>query len=90
MVLIDGCDAIVTRKSERQDVMGSDPFFYGGHDNTFMIKGCLFDLDGTLLYTLDSMASAANQMLRELELPELPLFVVPVPEFPALLAIPSR
>ena len=37
-----------------------------------MIKACIFDLDGTLLYTLDSMAEAANHMLRDLDMEELP------------------
>ena len=36
------------------------------------IQGCIFDLDGTLLYTLDSMAVPANRMLRELSLKEQP------------------
>ena len=26
-----------------------------------MIKACIFDLDGTLAYTLDSMAAVGNQ-----------------------------
>ena len=33
----------------------------------------VFDLDGTLLYTLDSMAKPANRFLRELGLPTLPV-----------------
>ena len=38
-----------------------------------MLKACIFDLDGTLAYTLDSMASAANEILKSLGLPELPV-----------------
>ena len=38
-----------------------------------MIEACIFDLDGTLLYTLDSMANPANRMLQKLNLPELPV-----------------
>ena len=38
-----------------------------------MKKACIFDLDGTLLYTLDSMAKAGNQVLKQLGLPALPL-----------------
>ena len=38
-----------------------------------MIKACIFDLDGTLLYTLDSMAKAADRMLEELGLHSLPV-----------------
>ena len=30
-----------------------------------MIKACIFDLDGTLANTLDSMAYVANEILRE-------------------------
>ena len=37
------------------------------------IKACIFDLDGTLLYTLDSIAYAGNRMLEELGLPPQPL-----------------
>lgn len=33
------------------------------------IKACLFDLDGTLLYTLEAIASAGNRMLKELGYP---------------------
>ena len=33
------------------------------------IKACLFDLDGTLLYTLDAIAQAGNRMLQELGYP---------------------
>ena len=29
-----------------------------------MIKACIFDLDGTLAYTLDSMAAVGNQVVR--------------------------
>ena len=29
-----------------------------------MIKACIFDLDGTLANTLDSMAYVANEILR--------------------------
>lgn len=31
-----------------------------------MIKACIFDLDGTVLYTLESIALAGNRMLKEL------------------------
>lgn len=31
-----------------------------------MIKACMFDLDGTILYTLESITKAGNRMLREL------------------------
>ena len=37
------------------------------------IHGCIFDLDGTLLYTLQSMAVPANRMLQELSLKEQPV-----------------
>ena len=37
-----------------------------------MIKACIFDLDGTLANTLDSMAYVANEILRELGLKEQP------------------
>ena len=37
-----------------------------------MRKACIFDLDGTLAFTLDSMATVANQVLTELGLRELP------------------
>ena len=37
-----------------------------------MKKACIFDLDGTLLFTLDSMMRPANRMLRELGLTEQP------------------
>lgn len=37
-----------------------------------MIKLCIFDLDGTLAMTIESMAVAANRVLRELGLPEQP------------------
>lgn len=38
-----------------------------------MIKACVFDLDGTLSYTLDSMAYVANEVLSSLELKTLPV-----------------
>ena len=38
-----------------------------------MIKACVFDLDGTLSYTLDSMAYVANEVLRSLGLGTLPV-----------------
>lgn len=38
-----------------------------------MKKACIFDLDGTLLFTLDSMAKPANRMLAELGLPPQPV-----------------
>ena len=37
-----------------------------------MIKACIFDLDGTLADTVYSMSYVANQVLRELNLRELP------------------
>lgn len=37
------------------------------------VKACIFDLDGTILYTLESVARAGNRMLRSLGLPEQPL-----------------
>ena len=42
-----------------------------------MIKACIFDLDGTLANTLDSMAYVANEILRGMGLKEQPtqLFV---------------
>ena len=38
-----------------------------------MIKLCIFDLDGTLAQTLESMAVSANKALSELGLPEQPV-----------------
>lgn len=38
-----------------------------------MIKACIFDLDGTLANTLDSMAYAANLVLKTFSLRELPV-----------------
>lgn len=38
-----------------------------------MRKACIFDLDGTLAYTLDSMARPANEVLRGLGLRTLPV-----------------
>ena len=38
-----------------------------------MLKACIFDLDGTLAYTLDSMASVANALLVELGFSALPV-----------------
>ena len=37
-----------------------------------MIKACIFDLDGTLANTLDSMAYVANEILRDMGLKEQP------------------
>lgn len=37
-----------------------------------MIKACIFDLDGTLANTLDSMAYVANEILRGMGLKEQP------------------
>lgn len=37
------------------------------------VRACIFDLDGTILYTLDSIALAGNRMLRELGFPEQPV-----------------
>ena len=37
-----------------------------------MIKACIFDLDGTLANTLDSMAYVANEILRNMGLEEQP------------------
>ena len=36
-----------------------------------MIKACIFDLDGTLAYTLDSMAAVGNMEEYEIEGTEL-------------------
>lgn len=33
-----------------------------------MIRACIFDLDGTLADTLESMASVANELMTELGL----------------------
>lgn len=38
-----------------------------------MIKACVFDLDGTLSYTLDSMAYVANEVLSRFGLKTLPV-----------------
>ncbi len=38
-----------------------------------IIKGIIFDLDGTLLYTLDDIADAENSARAELNLPPLPV-----------------
>ena len=38
-----------------------------------MIKACIFDLDGTILDTLESVAKAGNQMLTELGFPAQPV-----------------
>lgn len=38
-----------------------------------MIKACVFDLDGTLADTLDSMAYIANAIMRKFQLKELPV-----------------
>lgn len=37
---------------------------------------CIFDLDGTLVYTLDDIAEALNMALKSCELPELPAYRV--------------
>lgn len=37
-----------------------------------MIKACIFDLDGTLANTLESMAAVANELMAELGLQEMP------------------
>ena len=37
-----------------------------------MIRACVFDLDGTLANTLESMSSVANRILAELGLETLP------------------
>lgn len=37
------------------------------------IKACIFDLDGTLMMTLDSIAKAVNRTLAELGFPEMPV-----------------
>lgn len=31
-----------------------------------MIKACIFDLDGTLAYTLDSMAVVGNEVVKKI------------------------
>ena len=38
-----------------------------------MIRACIFDLDGTLLYTLEAIAKAANTALSELGYPPQPV-----------------
>lgn len=38
-----------------------------------MIKACIFDLDGTLAYTLDSMATVGNRVLEYFGLPGMPV-----------------
>ena len=38
-----------------------------------MIKACIFDLDGTVLYTLESIARAGNKMLEQLGFPVQPV-----------------
>lgn len=38
-----------------------------------MIKACIFDLDGTVLYTLESIALAGNRMLESLGYPAQPV-----------------
>ena len=38
-----------------------------------MIKACIFDLDGTLAYTLDSMAAVGNQVVRKFGLNPMPV-----------------
>ena len=38
-----------------------------------MLKACIFDLDGTLAYTLESMASVANALLEDFGLSALPV-----------------
>lgn len=40
-----------------------------------MLKGIIFDLDGTLINTLDDIATAMNQTLSAFELPQQPLSV---------------
>ena len=37
-----------------------------------MIKACIFDLDGTLAYTLDSMAVVGNEVVRKYGLKPIP------------------
>ena len=38
-----------------------------------MIKACIFDLDGTLANTLESMAYVANEILEKLKLTPQPV-----------------
>lgn len=38
-----------------------------------MMKACIFDLDGTLLYTLESIARAGNSTLTHFGLPTQPV-----------------
>ena len=38
-----------------------------------MIKACIFDLDGTLAYTLDSMAAVGNMVVRKYGLNPMPV-----------------
>ena len=41
--------------------------------NEKMIKACIFDLDGTLAYTLDSMAVVGNEVVRKYGLKPMPI-----------------
>ena len=38
-----------------------------------MIKACIFDLDGTLAYTLDSMAVVGNEVVKKYGLKPMPI-----------------
>ena len=38
-----------------------------------MYKACIFDLDGTIADTVESIAYVGNQTLRHFHLPELPV-----------------
>lgn len=40
-----------------------------------MIKACIFDLDGTLADTLESMAAVANELMDEIGLERQPVII---------------
>ena len=41
-----------------------------------MYKACIFDLDGTIADTVESIAYVGNQTLRHFHLPELPVEII--------------
>ena len=45
-----------------------------------MIKACIFDLDGTLANTLESMAYVANEILKSMNLKPQPVENSPLSE----------
>lgn len=54
-----------------QLILRQQPVRYEQGD--YMIKACIFDLDGTILDTLESVAKAGNRMLTELGFPAQPV-----------------